>query len=192
MQTVFSRAPFQDPPFVDTYPIWTCAYHDFREVVAKNNSVVNLILRHMPFVGGRQFIGIDVRLQYLRPTDWTSAFDISDGDGWHKDTERDPDAIHHIYVIGKNRTEFLIQDQVVELPLGCYATYDSQALHRGVQAKEEEYRLFIRGCETNDPTVMRVSMRDAYPERYIDTPEGVERIYLSDEEIEEIFPDVWK
>ncbi len=187
VKTKFTKASFADPLF-DSWPIWTCAYHDFREVIAKQNSAVNTIIGGAPIVGGRKFLAIDVRNQYLQPTDWTSGHDISDEEGWHKDTERDPDAIHHIYVIGDNRTIFKVDDQEIRLPIGHYATYDSQALHKGVQSSIEEYRLFVRVCETNDPTVMRTSLRDAYPERYLD---GIGRVYLTDEEIKEIYPNVW-
>ena len=108
-------------------------------VRAQGNELVNYILDCFPS-GERRVV--DVKVQHLELHHTTCQA------GWHKDVEFDSEAEHHLFVLGINRTEFLIDDEVVRMPEGHFASYGSSAKHRGPEVIESETRLLIRATKS--------------------------------------------
>lgn len=64
---------------------------------------------------------------------------------WHIDTKIDPNAKHHIYIIGHNRTEFKKDGKIPEAVWHSYG----DDVHRGVVADIPETRIFLRITESD-------------------------------------------
>ena len=122
------------------YPDFNVRYGRIDIVRKRGNALVNHILDGFPNKGRRQLI--DVKVQHLK-LDHTTCMN-----GWHVDTKPDPDAVHHIFVLGENRTEFLIDGEAVQIPEGHYVTYGNTDKHRGPLVTVPEIRLLIRAVES--------------------------------------------
>ncbi len=161
-EVTFTPAPFEDNMNVDLWPRWHAKYCDIFKVIKMDNPVVNQIIKHAPYASNRRKILIDVRTQYLNTGFYTT------GPGWHVDSPDDPDALHHVYILGENRTEFKLDDITVKtIPKGHYATYGPTDKHRGIPVHTEEFRLFIRIQEVNNETLERpTGLKSYYPALY--------------------------
>lgn len=164
MTVVFTKAPFEDNYDLTQWPIWHARYLNIYKAIKMGNPVVNQIIKHAPYVGGRKSVLIDVRMQYLEPTGYFTTKHL-----WHVDTPRDPDSMHHIYMLGTSRTEFEMETgDIKTLPHGYYATYSSSDWHRGGNIIEEEYRLFIRIQESNQDGLENLrGLHTYYPARHL-------------------------
>lgn len=145
MTVVFTKAPFEDNYDLELWPTWHARYLSVYTAIKMGNPIINEIIKHAPYVGGRTDVLIDVRMQHLMPGYVPTSTE------WHIDTPNDPESIHHIYVLGMCRTQFEVDEQVKTLPHGYYATYSSNDWHRAHEVEEEEYRLFVRIQESNLP-----------------------------------------
>ena len=143
------------------FPEFYCKYAPLHAVKEQGCALVNTIVEHAPVAGDREFTSVDVKVQPLSIGETTCL------PGWHKDSVSDPDALHHLFIIGDNRTWFKMCDGEVELPHGHYATYGSDVDHRGPEVEIVEVRLLVRVTESN---VIRPNtvFRKTYPYRYID------------------------
>lgn len=144
MEIKFTKAPFEDETNVNRWPTWTAKYCDIFKVIDLKNQFVNQIIRHAPIVGDRKQVLIDVRTQFLEPGFYTTT------PGWHLDTPNDPRSLHHLYIVGQHRTEFMSSGEIKTIPVGHYCTYDGNALHRGVEVEVAEFRLFVRIQEVDE------------------------------------------
>ena len=145
---IFTPAPFQDEMDVELWPRWSADHCDVTKVVDMNNVTVNTIIEHAPLAGGKEHILIDARTQHLELGFHTI------GAGWHIDApgsgDVDQHAIHHVYIIGENRTEFKMDDgSTMVIPKNHYVTYEANVQHQGVEVHTEEFRLFVRIQEVN-------------------------------------------
>ncbi len=183
---IFTLAPFSDEMNTDLWPKWSADHADVDTVTAQGNAIVNDIIANAPLVGGKANTLIDVRTQYLT----VGAYTI--GRGWHIENpgsdDVDQTAIHHIYVIGVNRTEFLFDDEsIVAIPTNNYATYDADNVHRGIQVHTEEFRLFVRIQEVNAWPPRRAVPIMAYePTTYPELDDG-DPVDISQEEYDNYF-----
>lgn len=175
MAVKFTKAPFTDNYDLNHWPVWHARYSIIDNAIKMGNPVLNQIIKHAPYVGGRKKVLIDVRFQYMEPGHQSSFV------GWHVDTPNDPDAIHHIYVLGETRTQFEGPDgHIKTLPQNCYATYSSSDWHRGRVIEVEEFRLFVRIQETNQVSLeLPRSIHTYYPTRYL--PDG--SVEFEDEDV---------
>ncbi len=161
---IFTPASFEDETDTALWPKWTTKYYSVDKVIKLGNNIVNTIINNAPITGKRKLLLVDVRHQYLTPGFCTSG-EVSK-ERWHYDTLSDNDALHHIYIIGKNRTEFKIDDEIVSLPPNHYATYGNDVLHRGIEVHTEEFRLLLRIEEVNEERWERddsTGIRDFFP-----------------------------
>jgi hypothetical protein len=112
-----------------------------------------------PLQSGRRFISVDVKVQHLELNETTC---IS---GWHCDTIADPDAMHHLFIIGDNRTEFNIDGKVVPIPHDHFVSFGSDVEHRGPETTITETRLLFRVTESN---IVRGNSKfhEQYPHRF--------------------------
>ncbi len=136
---ILTRVDVPDLPFPDFY----CKYAALSHVKRRNNDLVNTLLDCTPTRGGRRYTSVDVKVQHLKLNETTCL------PGWHCDTISDPDAIHHLYVIGENRTEFKTEDGIVAIPDGCFVTYGFDQPHRGPETTVAETRFLFRVTESN-------------------------------------------
>lgn len=134
------------------FPDFHIKYGKMSIVKERGNDLVNHVLSCFPF-GKRQLV--DIKVQDLKLNHTTCQ------EGWHLDTKIDPDAIHHLFVLGINRTEFLIDGEVVQLPEGHFATYGNTAQHRGPVVQIPEKRLLIRTTES-----VKVMANGNFKEKY--------------------------
>ena len=120
----------------------TCKYASEQAVLRAASPTLRDILESAPVASGAGRT-VDVKVQELSPGQYTCI------PGWHSDTKGDPNAIHHLYVVGENRTEFLEPDGSVNvIPNATWKTYGSD-LHRGPRVKIGETRLLIRVTESD-------------------------------------------
>lgn len=167
-QVTFTPAPwFPNENNVDLWPKWTTKYYNINKVFEMENELVNAIIQSAPLSRTRKLILVDIRNQYLK-VGFNTSGETSPG-RWHVDTPSDPDALHHVYVIGENRTEFKIGSTVKTLPKNYYASYGFDAIHRGVEVHTEEFRLFVRIEEVNNANLERdrsTGFKDYFPVAY--------------------------
>lgn len=139
----------------DELPDFYCKYAPLHAVQMQGNLLVNYLLDVAPIEGDRKYITVDVKVQHLFEGDTTCL------EGWHCDTISDPDALHHLFVIGKNRTEF----KSVIFPDKMFASYGSEVEHRGPIVTVDETRFLLRVTESNVVSGHPV-FRPYYPYRY--------------------------
>ena len=114
-------------------------YHDF---LRQCDAGTKAIIETAPIQGDRKYISVDYKVQKLRTGTYTCI------PGWHSDTRNDPDALHHLYVIGHNRTEFLVDGEPQMINEAAWHTYGHD-LHRGPRVRVDEVRTLIRITESN-------------------------------------------
>ncbi len=160
----FTKAEFDDELNVGLWPRWCAKYCDVTKVIKLGNPIVNQIIKHAPYAGGRKRVLVDVRTQHLELDHYSTS------PGWHCDTPDDPKSLHHLYIIGENRTEFKDGGYI---PKGHYATYDGKDKHQGVEVTVQEFRLFVRIVEL-DTYASEGKVKDLktfYPNKFpIDQP----------------------
>jgi hypothetical protein len=151
---------FQTPEFfVKYYPLKHVRHHP----------LIRFVTDLMPIRGDRdgRHVLIDYKVQRLELGEATCI------PGWHLDTIQDPDAIHHLAIIGHNRTEFLIDGKMHRLPENSIATYGTDVYHRGPVVEVPETRILIRVTESKKMRP-RFEMRSEYPNKFqIGGPEDV-------------------
>ena len=153
---VFTPMPAYDQIKHWEHPSFHARYARQEVVMDVGNPLVNHVLANFP-TGPR--VLVDVKVQELGMNHTTCQ------PGWHVDSEQDPEAVHHLFVLGENRTEFLINGEVVRLPEGHFASYGYDAQHRGPEVIIPETRVLIRSTES--VRIMGNSMLDDhYPYTY--------------------------
>lgn len=127
----------------DTDIPFTCKYASFDKVLDSAGEKLRNLLLSCPISGrDNESISVDIKVQDLIPGKYTCI------PGWHSDTLKDPDPIHHLFVIGENRTEFLEEDGSISvIPNATWKSYGHQK-HRGPKVKVPETRILIRITES--------------------------------------------
>ena len=146
----FTQAPFSDVVDVNAWPKWSADHCDPSKVISKGNQFVNTIIENAP-LQTNQPVWVDVRTQLLMEGCYTL------GLGWHTDGE--PGSLHHLYIVGSNRTKF----QDAEFPVNHYATYDYTVSHTAIEVEQEEFRLFVRIQEATNIVRQAPELLPYYP-----------------------------
>ena len=138
-KVVFTPLPQYDIIKEWEHPDFNARYGIERKVRKEDSRMVNHVLDCFP-EGYRRLVDIKVQPLELEHTTCQP--------GWHCDTTMDPDAVHHLFVLGENRTEFLIDGEAVRIPEGHFASYGSTVQHRGPVVTVPETRVLIRTTES--------------------------------------------
>mgnify|MGYP001626540259 CR=1 FL=1 len=156
------------PQTHDQYPTKFFKNASFRHVYENSNDYVRYVLDNVPIVGNHKRVLVDVKVH-----------DLNEGDhpcipGWHCDTAMNVNSstlpeVHHLFVVGDNRTEFLAEpfewnDSVVNqvtiastipediktsiIPNATICRFGRLDFHRGPKATSSCKRLLIRVSET--------------------------------------------
>jgi len=121
----------------------TCKYAIWDSVMKRASDSLKTLLESSPRFRPLQKKLIDVKIQNLKVGDYTC------NPGWHRDSISDPEAYHHLYVLGYNRTEFKDAFGLVfKIPEAYWYSYTDQ-LHRGPKCEISETRLLVRITETS-------------------------------------------
>lgn len=141
-------------------PQFYVKYYPLRHV--RHHALIRFVTDIMPIKADRdtsRYLLLDYKVQYLEVGEATCI------PGWHLDSMQDPDAIHHLAIIGHNRTEFLIDGKVWRLPQNTIATYGTDVYHRGPAVETPETRVLIRVTESKKiPPQMK--MHERYPNKF--------------------------
>ena len=121
---------------------FTCKYAAMRCVLAHASLPLQTLLKSCPSHCPIEHQSVDIKVQDLVPDEYTCI------PGWHIDTINDSEAVHHIWVSGLNRTEFLRDEGVWVVPNETWHTY-RRDLHRGPRVKLAEKRILIRVTESH-------------------------------------------
>ena len=141
------------------FPNFYCKYAPIDVVRSQENRLVNRLLNCAPIRGGRKYVTVDVKVQHLDIGETTCK------PGWHCDTPTDPRAVHSLFIIGDNRTEFNGPVAVQTLPYDCFAQYGNDDEHRGPEVLVSETRFLLRVTES-DVVRGQINFRDEYPYRF--------------------------
>lgn len=154
---MYQLYPFR--PSQSTFPNFYCKYASVHRVYDKGNDLVCELIDNTPLIGGRKWVTVDVKVQHLELNETTCIA------GWHCDTITDPDAMHHLFIIGENRTEFKLGDNVERIPHNHFVSYGSDVEHRGPKTTNKEIRLLCRVTESN---IVRGNsiFKNQYPHRF--------------------------
>lgn len=144
----------------NTFPDFFAKYASVRVCKERGCAIVNDLIDRAPVTGTRRHTLVDVKTQVLHRGEVTCM------PGFHKDLPQDPDSLHHLFIIGYQRTEFLAESgEVVELPHGCWGSYGPETPHRGPLVHMSMPRLLVRVSESNivPPST---NLRACYSNRY--------------------------